>query len=193
MRATLSPTEVTSMSEQRFRLFGESDLAPVIARMAGELALRLECGPALLVGILRRGAPLADRLLAAWPGDGPDIERLDLKVKRYGDDLTLLHPDTLLSEAPAQIDLDLSGKTVVLVDDVLYQGHSLARVVEWARQHRAHRVLAAVLVDRRAGRLPIAADVVGLTLQIAPADVIECNVPPFEAEFAIDLLRLDRG
>jgi hypothetical protein len=103
---------------------------------------------------------------------GGSAGRLDLLVKRYGDDLTLLHPETRLSESPEQAALDLAGRTVVLVDDVLYQGHSLARVVEWARQHGAARVLAAVLVDRRAQRLPIAADVVGLTLQIAPNDVM---------------------
>lgn len=190
MAVSTPSSGLTYMTEQRFRLYGEADLVPVIARMAGQLALLLAGEPAVLVGVLRRGAPLADRLLAAWPGAADGIERIDLKVKRYGDDLTLLHPDTLLSESPAQAELDLGGRTVVLVDDVLYQGHSLARVVEWARQHRAGRVLAAVLVDRRVGRLPIAADVVGLSLQIAPGDVIECNVPPFESEFAIDLLRL---
>ncbi len=181
------------MPDQRFRLYDAGDLDGVLRRMARQAADLLDGEPALLVGILRRGAPLADRLLAAWPGEPRGIERLDLLVKRYGDDLTLLHPETRLSESAEQAALDLAGRTVVLVDDVLYQGHSLARVVEWARQHGAARVLAAVLVDRRAQRLPIAADVVGLTLQIAPDDVIECNVPPYEDLFAIDLLRPGRG
>ena len=73
---------------------------------------------------------------------------------------------------------------------MLYQGHSLARVLEWARMRGAGRVIAVVLVDRLCSRLPLRADIGGLQLQIAPNDVIECNVPPFEAEFAIDLLRL---
>ena len=47
----------------------------------------------------------------------------------------------------------------------------------------------AVLVDRCAQRLPLRADIVGLTLQIAPEDVIECNVPPFEEVFAVDVWR----
>ncbi len=177
------------MPDQRFRLYDAADLDGVIRRMAQQLADRLDGEPALLVGLLRRGAPLADRLSAAWPGESRGVERLDLLVKRYGDDLTLLHPETRLSETPEQAALDLAGRTVVLVDDVLYQGHSLARVVEWARRRGAARVLAAVLVDRRAQRLPIAADVVGLTLQVAPGDVVECNVPPYESGFAIDLLR----
>jgi pyrimidine operon attenuation protein / uracil phosphoribosyltransferase len=180
------------MSESRFRLYGEAELQSVIARMADELALRLAGESALLIGVLRRGAPLADRLSAALqrlPGAAV-CSRLDLHVKRYGDDLSLLHPQTSLSESPEQATIELDGRSVVLVDDVLYQGHSLARVLEWARVHGAGRVISAVLVDRLSRRLPVTADVVGLRLQVAAGDVIECNVPPFEAEFAIDLLRL---
>jgi pyrimidine operon attenuation protein / uracil phosphoribosyltransferase len=47
----------------------------------------------------------------------------------------------------------------------------------------------AVLVDRQRHRLPIRADIVGLPLKIAPSDVIECNVPPYEDDFAVDLWR----
>jgi pyrimidine operon attenuation protein / uracil phosphoribosyltransferase len=46
-----------------------------------------------------------------------------------------------------------------------------------------------VLVDRQRHRLPIRADIVGLPLKIAPSDVIECNVPPYEDDFAVDLWR----
>ena len=49
----------------------------------------------------------------------------------------------------------------------------------------------AVLADRGAARLPVRADVLGLRLDIAPPDVIECNVPPYEPEFKIELLKLD--
>lgn len=183
------------MTEQRFRLYDEAALAPVIDRMARQLADRLDRRPALLVGILRRGAPLADRLataLARLPG-AAEVTRLDLKVKRYGDDLSLLYPQTSLTESPEQAALQLAGHNVVLVDDVLYQGHSLARVLEWARSRGAASVHSVVLVDRLARQLPVYADVVGVTLQIAPADVIECNVPPFEPQFGIDIMRLGGG
>jgi pyrimidine operon attenuation protein / uracil phosphoribosyltransferase len=176
----------------RYRLYDEAALRPVIRGMAAQLAGVLAQRPALLVGVLRRGAPLADRLAAAMAelSAAPVLTRLDLEVKRYGDDLTLLHPQTRLNETPEQARIELAGRQVVLVDDVLYQGHSLARVLEWARARGAAYVHAAVLVDRRARRLPVRADVVGVTLQIAPDDVIECNVPPYEDDFAIDLLRL---
>lgn len=183
-------------SDRRFRLYAESDLRPVLRRMALQLAGRLtgelDCREATLVGLLRRGVPLADRLAAelADLSQSPSITRLDLEVKRYGDDLSLLYPETRVSEGPAGSGPSLAGRHIVLVDDVLYQGHSLARVLEWARAQEAASVTTVVLVDRLVSVLPIHADVVGLSLQIAPADVIECNIPPFEAEFAIDLMRL---
>ena len=78
---------------------------------------------------------------------------------------------------------------MIVVDDVLYQGFSLLRVCDWLRDCDAGSVHSAVLVDRRRARLPIVADIVGLTLEIAPGDVIECNVPPYENDFAVDVWR----
>ena len=60
---------------------------------------------------------------------------------------------------------------------------------EWLATQKPAQVHAAVLVDRQRHRLPMRADIVGVTLKIAPGDVIECNVPPYEAEFAVDLWR----
>ncbi|MCX7556291.1 phosphoribosyltransferase family protein [Xanthomonadaceae bacterium JHOS43] len=180
------------MPQTRFRLYDDAALDAVIDAMARQIAARLDDTPLTLVGVLRRGAPLADRLLArlrvlrpAW-----SIDRTDLEVKRYGDDLTLLHADTRLSATPEQQRANFSGRRLVVVDDVLYQGHSAARVLEFLRDHQADRVYLAMLVDRCCATLPLRADFVGLKLQIAPLDVIECNVPPFEDEFAVDLLRL---
>ena len=176
------------MPADRYRLYAESDLATVIDDMARQAAVLLDATPTVLLGMLRRGAPLADRLLARMRVHAPwaEITRLDLKVKRYADNLELLHPDTAL-EAPD--DCQLAGRRVIVVDDVLYQGYSLARVFEWLATQKPAQVHAAVLVDRQRHRLPMRADIVGVTLKIAPGDVIECNVPPYEAEFAVDLWR----
>ena len=176
------------MTDERFRLYQGDDLQQVIDAMARQAAALLDDTPTVLLGMLRRGAPLADRLQQAILKLQPDValRRVDIMVKRYADTLELLHPDTAL-EAPA--DIDLRDCRVIVVDDVLYQGYSLFRVFEWLRGQSPDSVLAAVLVDRQRLRLPVHADIVGLTLKIAPGDVIECNVPPFEAEFAIDLWR----
>jgi pyrimidine operon attenuation protein/uracil phosphoribosyltransferase len=180
------------MPADRYRLYSDADLQTVVDDMARQAAAMLDATPTVLLGMLRRGVPLADRMLARMRVHAPwaEIARLDLKVKRYADNLELLHPDTAL-EAPANA--NLIGRRVIVVDDVLYQGHSLFRVFEWLNTQKPAYVHAAVLVDRQRHKLPVRADIVGLTLKIAPDDVIECNVPPYEAEFAVDLWRPGAG
>ena len=78
---------------------------------------------------------------------------------------------------------------MLIVDDVLYLGHSLARVVTYLSQRGAPTIRAAVLADRCTTRLPVRADIVGVRLQVAAGDVVECNVPPYEPTFRIELLR----
>jgi pyrimidine operon attenuation protein / uracil phosphoribosyltransferase len=176
------------MAADRYRLYTTSDLDAVIASMARRALGLLDGTPTTLVGMLRRGVPIADRLQAAMRALAPaiDVERLDLHVKRYADNLELLHPQTQL-EMPAAA--RLGGRRVIVVDDVLYRGHSLFRVFEWLRAQSVASTHAAVLVDRCSQCMPVYADIVGVALQIAPDDVIECNVPPYENEFAIDLWR----
>lgn len=160
-------------------------------RLAGLLAGH---EPAVVIGILRRGAPLADRITERLQQRHglPAPLRVDLKVKRYADDLTLLHPETQLSEAQGQPLPALEGRTLVVVDDVLYTGHSLLRVVDHLVRRQPAQILVAALVDRGVARLPVHADVVGVRLDIAPGDIIECNVPPYEPEFRIELLQPQR-
>lgn len=147
-----------------------------------------------VIGILRRGAPLADRLttrMVETYGLAQPV-RLDLKVKRYADDLTLLHPETQLTEQPQHATLDLNGYTLLVVDDVLYTGHSVLKVVEYLARKQPAEIRVACLVDRETARLPLHADVVGARLHIAPTDIIECHVPPYEPDFCIELLKPDR-
>ena len=172
----------------RFELYNESQLQDVIDDMAGQCAGLLDDTPTVLLGMLRRGAPLADRLHQALQRRdlNTPFVRIDVKVKRYADTLELLHPNTAL-EAPSGA--ELAGKRVIVVDDVLYQGYSLFRVLEWLATQNVASAHAAVLVDRQRYKMPVRADVVGITLKIAPSDVIECNVPPYEDKFAVDVWR----
>ena len=177
---------------QRCCLYDTAQLEAIVDQMARQAAFRLAGYPDVaVVGILRRGAPLADRLAARLVHGHslPPPVRLDLAIKRYADDLTLLHPDTRLTENAAHAGLDLRGHAVLLVDDVLYTGHSLLRAVGYLAARQPAVLLAAVLADRHASRLPLRADVVGVHLQLAPSDIVECHVPPYEPDFRIDLLR----
>lgn len=151
--------------------------------------------PVAVVGVLRRGAPLADRL-TRYMVDRYGLAnplRLDLSVKRYADDLTLLFPETRFAETPEHAALDLRDHALLVVDDVLYTGHSALRVVEWLSRKRPAAIRLAVLADRRVNTLPLRADVVGLRLEVAPTDIIECHVPPYEPDFSVQLLQPERA
>lgn len=178
----------------RFLAYAPDQMPALIDHMAAQ------AGPLLIgqervaiIGVLRRGAPLADRLAEALNRqfNMPAPIRLDVKVKRYADDLKLLHPETQLTETAENAGLNLAGYTLLVVDDVLYTGSSLLRVIEWLNAKSPRAIYTAVLADRHVTRLPIRADVVGAHLQVAPPDVVECHVPPYEPQFQIELLRLN--
>lgn len=182
---------IASRREPR-TLFDATELGRLLDAMARQcVPLLAGRAPVTIVGILRRGAPLAqalcERLVRDWRLAPPN--RLDLKIERYSDDLRLLHPDTPLTEDPSHAGLDLAGHTVLLVDDVLYRGHSLMRAVQWLARRGCAEVRVAVLADRGVVQLPIRADVVGAQLAVADDDVIECHVPPYEPDLAIELVR----
>ena len=180
----------------RFLLYAPAQMPGLIDAMARQIApLLAGADKVAVIGVLRRGAPLADHLCEALVRlfQMPMPTRLDLKVKRYADDLTLLHPETQLTEQQGQAELDLHGYRLVIVDDVLYTGHSLLRVIEWLNAKSPAAIYTAVLADRHVSQLPIRADAVGVHLQVAPADVVECHVPPYEPLFQIELLRLERS
>lgn len=173
-------------------LYDSASLGAVMDRMAQQATGLLHgSGPVAVVGVLRRGAPLADRLtqrMVQRHGLAPPL-RLDLSVKRYADDLTLLFPDTQFAEAPHHAALDLRDHTLLVVDDVLYTGHSALKVVDWLTRKRPAAVHLVVLADRCVTTLPLRADVVGLRLEVAPSDIVECHVPPYEPDFSVQLLR----
>ena len=186
---------IERVSGQRFCLYDAAAVAAVLARMADRAAALLAgAEDPLLLGILRRGAPLAAMLASDLRRrHGLDVPRYELRLKRYGDDLALLHPETELTENAEFAARDLSRATVLVADDVLYQGHSLARVLSHLSQRGAPVIRAAVLVDRCTAQLPVAADIVGVRLQVAAGDVVECHVPPYEPGFRIELLRPSPG
>lgn len=182
---TIRPTR------QRLRLYDSNELDNVLQTMACKAATMLPPTHAALVGIQRRGEPLAQRLcqyIARQTGQ-PELALYPLQVKRYSDDLQVLHTDTQLTENPALGGLDLANTTLLVVDDVLFEGHSLLRTCAYLAQLGARRIYSAVLVDRHVCQQPIRANIVGVHLQVASTDIVECNVPPYEKEFCIDVVR----
>ena len=176
----------------RICLYDTEQLRLVIEQMADQIFALVGNRKLLaVVGILRRGAPLADRLTEALVSRHGITQplRLDLSVKRYADDLSLLYPETRLTENAQHASLSLDGYTLLVVDDVLYTGYSMLKVVEYLIHKKPTDIFTATLVDRVTNRVPIRSSVVGVQLRVSPGDIIECNVPPYESEFKIELLQ----
>lgn len=177
---------------KRTCLYDGVQFEAVIADMARQAAgLLMGRRQVALVGILRRGVPLAEMLRERLARDYglAGLPLHQLQIKRYADDLTLLHPETRFIEAPGQAALDFADTTVVVVDDVLYRGHSLLKAVEYLAGKNPAEIRTVVLVDRGVTLLPIRADITGVRLDVAPPDIIECNIPPYEPSLRIDLMQ----
>jgi pyrimidine operon attenuation protein/uracil phosphoribosyltransferase len=177
---------------KRTCLYNAAQLDAVIDSMAMQAAgFLVNKHNVMIVGILRRGAPLAEMLYQKLLNNFKlkNLSRMNLQIKRYADDLKLIHPETKLTENPEHIALDLNGVTVVIVDDVMYRGHSMLRAIEYIAGKNAEEIRTVVLVDRGVSKLPVRCDIAGVRLDIAPGDIIECNVPPYEEVFKIEVLQ----
>lgn len=138
-----------------------------------------------LVGIRRRGVPLAEALadrLEERLGAAPPVGELTLK--RYADDLSVLHDEPRLEEEEP-LPFDPAGRTLLVVDDVLYSGRTLLRATTHLVSAGAERVVAAVVCARGPNEVPLTAAFVGFRLDVGEANVVEVHVPPYEEDLAV--------
>ncbi len=161
----------------------------VLVRMASELVERTAGHDVVVVGIQRRGAELATRLVPMLEqGLERPVERGTLDITLYRDDLQAVGPRPVVHQTELPPTLD--GRTVVIVDDVLFTGRTVrAALDEIADFGRPARVLLAVLVDRGGRELPIAADVTGLQVATAPGDHVTVQVQELDGEDRVELVR----
>jgi pyrimidine operon attenuation protein/uracil phosphoribosyltransferase len=143
-----------------------------LVRIAHEIAERNEDRPqVVLIGIQKGGVPLAQRLSTAlaeiW--EHPVLlGKLDVTMHR--DDLDRrLAPEV----HPTDIPFDISGKTVVVVDDVLFKGRTVRAAMDALNDFgRPKRIQLAVLIDRGHRELPVKADFVGKNLPTSPNESV---------------------
>jgi len=143
------------------------DLQRTLVRIAHEIVEKNPGPNGLgLVGIHTRGAVLASRLhTLVGELSGSEVPLGDLDISFYRDDIDARQPGAQPVVHASHLDFDLSGRTVILVDDVLFTGRTVRAAIDALFDYgRPDRVQLAVLVDRGHRELPIRPDYVGKNL-----------------------------
>jgi pyrimidine operon attenuation protein / uracil phosphoribosyltransferase len=158
-------------------------------RLASEIIERTDTlSQLVLVGVHTRGVPLAHSL-------AQQIMRLEdvavsvgaLDITFYRDDLDKI---SLRTPAKTEIPFDLSDKTVVLVDDVIFSGRTMRSALNALLDHgRPELIRLAVLIDRGHRQLPIHPDFIGKQLPTARDEVVKVWVSPIDDRDAVELFR----
>ena len=130
----------------------------------------------IIVGVRKRGVPLAERLvdlIGSIEGEKPPMGILDITL--YRDDLSHISYQPIIQET--QIEEDITDKTIVLVDDVLYTGRTIRAALDALIDlGRPKKIQLAVLIDRGHRELPIRADYVGKNVPTAAREAVEVKL-----------------
>jgi pyrimidine operon attenuation protein/uracil phosphoribosyltransferase len=176
---------------KRVCLLNQGAVERALARMARELVEK-NGGTAdlVLMGIHRRGVQLAALLKNEIEKvAGGEIPNGSLDITFYRDDLMAIGPRPVVGESELPAD-GIDGKSVVIVDDVLYTGRTaraaMNELMDWGRPSR---ILLCVLVDRGGREVPIQPDVVGRVQEDFPGAHVEVLVPELDGELGTYLLQ----
>lgn len=173
---------------EKAQLMDDRAMERAVTRIAHEIIERNKgVEDLMLLGIMRRGVPLAKRLREAILRiEGVAVEVGVIDITLYRDDLSTEHeqPSVNSSSLPS-----VSGKTVVLVDDVLYTGRTVRAALDAIVDHgRPNSIQLAVLVDRGHRELPIRADYVGKNVPTSRREMIAVEVQEFDGRNQVLIL-----
>jgi pyrimidine operon attenuation protein/uracil phosphoribosyltransferase len=158
-------------------IMAAEDIRRTLARIAHEIIERNRTtGQLVLVGMHTRGVPLAQRLAGAIEGfDGTRVPVGALDINPYRDDLASLNYQPVVRHTDIPVDVD--GKSIILVDDVLYTGRSARAALDALFDlGRPHSIQLAVLIDRGHRELPLRADYVGKNMPSSRHEKIEVRL-----------------
>ena len=149
------------------RILDGDDIRRAVTRISHEIVERNQgAGALVVVGVQTGGVWIAEQIAASEPAREVALGTVD--VSMYRDDLALR---PVVPAAPTRIPCDLTGATVVLVDNVLYTGRTVRAALEALNDHgRPRAVQLAVIVDRGHRELPIRPDYVGKNVPTHMAD-----------------------
>lgn len=176
---------------QKAQLLDEAALSRALMRISHEIAEKNKgVENVVLVGIRRRGGPIAERIR----DNILKIEEIEVPVgsidiRYYRDDLSRENdqPAVRRSELP----FDVTGRDVVLADDVIYTGRTVRAAIEAVFScGRPRSIQLAVLIDRGHRELPIRPDYVGKNVPTSHAELIEVRLPEFDNETGVWLMEL---
>ena len=174
---------------EKNQLMSAAEIDRTLVRLAHEIVERNNgVASVALVGIRRRGVPLAERLAARLE----EIEKTQvpvgtLDVTLYRDDLSTVAPQPVVKES--QLGFAVDAKTIILVDDVLYTGRTTrASINALFDSGRPARVQLCVLIDRGWRELPIEATYVGRHVQTTANEIIEVRLREVDPEERVMLV-----
>jgi pyrimidine operon attenuation protein/uracil phosphoribosyltransferase len=186
-----SPEDLTPTPRlrEKSRLMSSSEIERTLVRLAHEIVEKNNGGDTIaLVGIHRRGVPLAQRIAKLLSGiEKKPIDVGTLDIQFYRDDLSTR--DTRPVVKPGSLGFDVTDRDVILVDDVLYTGRTVRAALDALMDHgRPRRVQLLVLVDRGHRELPIEATYVGRAVQTTPREIVEVKLEEVDRDEQVLLM-----
>jgi pyrimidine operon attenuation protein/uracil phosphoribosyltransferase len=174
---------------EKTQLMTATEIDRTVQRLAHEIVEKSGGTSNLaLIGIRRRGVPLAKRIAQAMRGiDGVDVPVGILDITLYRDDLSKVAAQPVLqsSDIPFQVD----DKDLVVVDDVLYTGRTIRAAMNGLFDlGRPKRVRLCVLIERGHRELPIEATFIGRSVQTSDAEIIEVRLNEIDQEERVMLV-----